>query len=665
MPFPRPWITVRLAVPWLCLCVVLKGATGSLSAFDELMNGLLAKWRIPGAALGVSRHGRLIVARAYGVADVVIGQPVQPDALFRIGGISRSITAAAILRLVEDGKVSLDERAFALLPDLAAPDARANHVTVRELLQGGPAQPATLNCDSQPAGAAEAYAMLARIIEKASGQSYESFVQSAVLMPLGISRMQMGHATLDRRGDEWMASVFDLLRFVNALDGRRPPMLLEQKSLRAMIARPATVSAAAPCYAGLGWVIQPAGDDANWWNSGSSPAGSAYVLRQAATGVDVALLLNSSPTDNAAFEAEVSAGVIGTANSIVQWPAVDQFASGPELFARDVVNGADYSGGGVAPGEIVVLFPSNAGPPEMAPWGLEGHLGAAAPIGDTRVFFDNVEAPVVYSVSGRVATAVPYEVAGKKTTQVVVAYQGKRSPPVSLAVTASAPALFTLDALGKGQAAMLNETGCCNSVRNPAVRGTVASLYATGGGRIAPGPVARNISVTVGGVPAEVLYTGNGSSMQVNFRVPANAPVGDTVPLVLKVGNRRSSPDVTMAVRSARQRVLVVDDDATIRNGLARILGGAGYEVTTVAKEQPDLAIFDLAMPQEKNLETIRTIREVHPQLKIVAISAAVGPDALRAADILGAQAVLPLPLNAATVLSRVRTLLQRRPAVY
>jgi CheY-like chemotaxis protein len=264
-----------------------------------------------------------------------------------------------------------------------------------------------------------------------------------------------------------------------------------------------------------------------------------------------------------------------------------------------------------------------------------------------------------------VATAVPYEVAGKKTTQVVVAYQGKRSPPVSLAVTASAPALFTLDALGKGQAAMLNETGCCNSVRNPAVRGTVASLYATGGGRIAPGPVARNISVTVGGVPAEVLYTGNGSSMQVNFRVPANAPVGDTVPLVLKVGNRRSSPDVTMAVRSARQRVLVVDDDATIRNGLARILGGAGYEVTTVAKEQPDLAIFDLAMPQEKNLETIRTIREVHPQLKIVAISAAVGPDALRAADILGAQAVLPLPLNAATVLSRVRTLLQRRPAVY
>jgi DNA-binding NarL/FixJ family response regulator len=77
------------------------------------------------------------------------------------------------------------------------------------------------------------------------------------------------------------------------------------------------------------------------------------------------------------------------------------------------------------------------------------------------------------------------------------------------------------------------------------------------------------------------------------------------------------------------------------------------------------LAIFDLAMPQEKNLETIRTIREVHPQLKIVAISAAVGPDALRAADILGAQAVLPLPLNAATVLSRVRTLLQRRPAVY
>jgi uncharacterized protein (TIGR03437 family) len=710
MPFRRTWITVRLAVPWLCLCVVLKGATGAavpqLSAFDKFVNRLLAKWQIPGAALGVSRYGRLILARAYGMADIKARQPTQPDSLFRIAGISRTITAAAVLRLVEEGKVSLDGRASAILPDFAA-DSRANHVTVRELLQGGPEQPGLVNCDSRQAGSDDAYRVLGRIIEKASGQSYESFVKSAVLKPLGISRMQIGRATLHERaqgevhyydfpgalsirsvprpyravnlealgpGGGWIASVFDLMRFADALDGRRPPMLLQQKSLREMIARPTPVSAGAPCYTGLGWMIQPAGEDANWWNSGGFPGTSAYVFRQAATGVDVVLLFNSRPAHGGAFEAALSAGVIKTASSIVQWPATDQLASGPELFARDVVNAADYSGGGVTPGEIVVAFPSNAGPSDMVPWGLEGNLRAATPTGETRVLFDNLAAPVFYSVSGQAGVIVPREVAGKKTTEVVVEYQGKRSPPVTLAVIDSAPALFTLNASGKGQAAMLNETGCCNSVRNPALRGTAATLYATGEGRTSPGRIARNISVTVGGVPAEILYTGQLGVLQVNFRVPANAPVGDTVPLVLTVGNRRSSPDVTMAVRSARQRVLVMDDDTAMRNRLARILEGAGYEILTVrqvreggaqAKAQPDLVILDLALPEEDSLEVIRTIRKAHPPLKIIAMSGAFGPDALRAADLVGAQAVLTKPLNTETVLSRVRTVLQRKAAVY
>src|ERR1700722_19188494 len=197
-------------------------------------------------------------------------------------------------------------------------------------------------------------------------------------------------------------------------------------------------------------------------------------------------------------------------------------ALGPELSARDVVNAADYKGGGVVPGEIVVLFPSNAGPPHLAPWGLDGNQKTPTSLGDTRVLFDNLAAPVFYSVSGRVGAIVPYEVAGKKTTEVVVEYQGKRSPPVTLPVVGSAPALFTLDASGKGQAAMLNETGCCNSVRNPAPRGTVVSLYGTGEGRTdprgndetvsVPGRPARfwvpqlPVKVTVGGVPAEVRY---------------------------------------------------------------------------------------------------------------------------------------------------------------
>jgi uncharacterized protein (TIGR03437 family) len=293
---------------------------------------------------------------------------------------------------------------------------------------------------------------------------------------------------------------------------------------------------------------------------------------------------------------------------------------------------------------------------------LIGGLQAPTSLGETRVLFDGAPAIIVYSVRGQIGAIVPPQIAARKTIKVVVEYQGKRTPPVILPVINSAPALFTLDSSGKGQAAMLNDTGCCNSVRNPAMRGKPASLYATGEGRIPSGRIARTISVTVGGVPAQILYTGQIGSLQVNFRVPVNAPVGDHVPLVLRVGDKQSSPDVTMAVRSARQQVLVMSDDTVLRSRLERIINSAGYDVVT---EQPDLVIVDLAKPQPETSEILRTLRETRPKLRILAMLPAFNTDALRAADLLGAQAVLTQPLNPVKVRSRVRTLLEVRPAVY
>ena len=360
-------------------------------------------------------------------------------------------------------------------------------------------------------------------------------------------------------------------------------------------------------------------------------------------------------------------------------------ANGPELSARDVVNAADYRGGGVAPNEIVVLYPANAGPPEMVPWALDGIHKAQYSIdslGGTRVLFDNVAAPIVYAVRGQICAIVPYAVSGRKTTEVVVEYQGQRSPPVVLPVVRSAPAVFTLDASGAGQAAMLNETGCCNSVRNPAVRGTVASLYATGEGLPLPGadrpPVTGlpvKVKVTVGGVAAEILWKGNVGLLQVNFRVPANAPLGDAVPLVLTVGEAHSTAAVTMAVRSARQQVLVVAGDPAIRRWLAAIVAGAGYDVLTAPDGQEatglaehhdvDLVVVDLALPSEDSLEMMRAIRKAHLQVKTAALADTLSPEALKTADLLGAQAVLTMPLAAQIVVRRVRVLLQRRPARY
>src|SRR5690348_6475785 len=90
MSLRRSEAAIRFALPWLCLCALLRGATGDagpqLAAFNDWMSGLLAKWRIPGAALGVSRNGRLVLARGYGIS--ASGEPVQPDTLFPVPGVS-------------------------------------------------------------------------------------------------------------------------------------------------------------------------------------------------------------------------------------------------------------------------------------------------------------------------------------------------------------------------------------------------------------------------------------------------------------------------------------------------------------------------------------------------------------------------------------------------
>lgn len=358
-------------------------------------------------------------------------------------------------------------------------------------------------------------------------------------------------------------------------------------------------------------------------------------------------------------------------------------AARPVLSADNIVNAADYRAGAVAPSEVVVLYPSNAGPSEIITWASDLMHMPQRPVGvlgDTRVFFDDVPAPVVYTVSGRICVIVPYQVSARKTTEVVVEYQGQRSPPVKLPVVRAAPAVFTLDASGIGQAALLNDTGCCNSVRNPAMRGRDATLYATGEGLPLPwedhrGVESLPVRVTVGGVPAGILWAGNVGNFQVNFRVPDNAPLGDAVPLVLTVGDVSTSGSVTMAVRSARQQVLVVDSDPAIRRRLAAILARAGYgvsmardgtEARAISKDHSvDLVISDLALTAAHNLEMLHAIRSDHRQVKTAVVAGTLSPRVLKAADLLGAQAVLTKPLAAQTVRRRVRTLLQRRSARY
>jgi CubicO group peptidase (beta-lactamase class C family) len=214
----------------------------SLSQFDTVMLGLMSKWSIPGGALAITSQGRLVFARGYGYADTATEEPVQPDSLFRLASISKPFTAAAALKLIEQGKLQLNTTAFGVLSNLtplsgATVDPRIYTITVQELLEhtGGwdssiagdppfeyvdtaatafgvtpPATPDLLirYMMGQPLqyapGTTYAYSnfgyiVLGQVIEQVSGQSYASFVNDYILAPAGIFSMQPGASLLSGR----------------------------------------------------------------------------------------------------------------------------------------------------------------------------------------------------------------------------------------------------------------------------------------------------------------------------------------------------------------------------------------------------------------------------------------------------------------------------------
>ena len=119
-------------------------------------------------------------------------------------------------------------------------------------------------------------------------------------------------------------------------------------------------------------------------------------------------------------------------------------------------------------------------------------------------------------------------------------------------------------------------------------------------------------------------------------------------------------------------RILIIDDDDTIRKMLALTLSKAGYDVAAAAdgneglkqfrKNEIDLVITDLIMPEKEGIEMIMELRNDFPDVKIIAMSggAQVGPDEyLKLANALGAQRTLKKPIDREDLLETIKKILQ------
>lgn len=219
-------------------------ALPGLDAFDQAMVELMSKWQVPGASLALARDGRLVLSRGYGLADRDRATAVTPNTRFRMASINKTLTAVAILKLVEAGKLSLDAPALPMLAQLALlpatlADARVARITVRHLLEhsagfdrfasGDPffgsllhevsrrQRSAPLRCEDVIKDVLErrldfapgqrhvysnvGYCMLGKLLEAASGESYATYVSRELLQSV-IGRDYLAGKSLDSGIDE-------------------------------------------------------------------------------------------------------------------------------------------------------------------------------------------------------------------------------------------------------------------------------------------------------------------------------------------------------------------------------------------------------------------------------------------------------------------------------
>ena len=183
---------------------------------DALFRDFAARNHVPGIAWGILIDGKLVHAGAAGVRDVASKSPVDADTVFRIASMTKSFTAISILKLRDEGKLSLDDPAERYVPPLAAlvyPTADSPRITIRHLLSHAAGFPEDnpwgdrqlavtdeqmtdmiqrgIPFSNAPGIAYEysnfGFAILGRIVSRVSGMPYRDYVRRNILVPLGMN----------------------------------------------------------------------------------------------------------------------------------------------------------------------------------------------------------------------------------------------------------------------------------------------------------------------------------------------------------------------------------------------------------------------------------------------------------------------------------------------
>jgi len=325
--------SIGLLLALSCVC-----HSSQADQVDDYLKAQMADHRIPGLAITVIQNGKPLKTAAYGLANLELKVPVSVDTVFEIGSVTKQFTAAAILLLAQEGKLSVEDPISKYLK--ATPDIWTN-ITIRHLLSHTSGLKSYTGLDGfaltrhltqeqfireiakqpmefQPGEAWKycntGFNLLGYIIENVSGTNYWAFLRARILQPLGMSATtdrrpavivtnrasgyeQTNHMHISRDYDltdvfaagALVSTVGDLAKWNAALDSDSPLAAASKE----LMWTPAKLNHGKPTKYGFGWFIEPLDGHRNIGHGGSTSGFSASIQRFPDDKLAVIILTNT------------------------------------------------------------------------------------------------------------------------------------------------------------------------------------------------------------------------------------------------------------------------------------------------------------------------------------------------------------------------------------
>lgn len=343
----------RVLLSFLSIFLLISSASAQTTdKVDDFVKGQMQTLHIPGVALAVIKDGKVIKTRGYGLANVETNTPVTAETVFKIGSISKPIIAMGIMFLVEDDKISLDDKVSKYL---AGTPETWKDITVRHLLShtsgiireapgfdGARAQPDadviktaySLPLNFKPGEKYEycnvGYFALAEIIHKVTGKPWGEFLSERIFGPLGMNSTRTttfdeivrhradaysfnnnkltnaGITLAVRPSGAFLSTLSDLVKLEAALNGEG---FLKPETRKAMWT-PFKLNDGKDSIYGLGWRIEEINGIKRIGHGGNLDGFKSFYARFVNEGLTIIVMTNLDQVDFYQFSKDIAAHYI-------------------------------------------------------------------------------------------------------------------------------------------------------------------------------------------------------------------------------------------------------------------------------------------------------------------------------------------------------------------